>query len=569
MEKDFSIDFEAIQRKYNLNEDQTNSFRVLINNDMTFLTGEAGTGKSYLLSSYIDYIENLGGTVMVTAPTGIAAVLLNGATLHRTFRIPIPIEDSSYSVRKVRGILKRNNKALLESLECTDVLIIDEISMCRIDVFEYVMNLIKVFNDDNPKNKVRVVLCGDFLQLPPVITSLEAELFKANRKSMDVYPFQSDMWEKMEFKTTELKTVVRQSGDNEFIENLNKARLGDDSCIPYFNQFVGKKLEGNAIMVSGTNKTVNSINEKRNSELDADAKVYKSSSIGDIKKNEMPTSEKLELKIGTRVMSIVNDYPFLRYSNGSLGTVIALDEKSVKVDFDSCPYPITIETHTWDIVKYEVVDDIENKKKKLVQKVIGTYEQLPLKLAFAVTIHKSQGQTYEKVVVSPFSWDCGQLYVALSRCKSADGLSLEYPVMPHYLKASEEVLEFLRNNTVLEPSKELSESGKEFLSKIYKPPEEREDGDDDNVSVFDKKFVDKLLEEKKGLDPNIEIYSLKARIKDIESERDEALKENEDLKAELEKIKAELAKKNNPNPYARKKSTKKTSSTNKSRKDKK
>lgn len=98
MEKDFIIDFEAIQRKYNLNEDQTNSFRVLINNDMTFLTGEAGTGKSYLLSSYIDYIENLGGTVMVTAPTGIAAVLLNGATLHRTFRIPIPIEDSSYTI---------------------------------------------------------------------------------------------------------------------------------------------------------------------------------------------------------------------------------------------------------------------------------------------------------------------------------------------------------------------------------------------------------------------------------------------------------------------------------------
>lgn len=465
-----TLDFNAIKSEYNLNDDQMRAFKVMLNNDMVFLTGQAGTGKSYLLKSYIDFIKKMGGDVMVTAPTGVAALLLHGSTLHRTFQIPIPIKKAVYTKKEIK---EKVNGKLGSLLSCADILVIDEISMCRIDVFEYVMNIIQVFNEENPENIIRVILCGDFLQLPPVLAKWEKAAFQEMRGSLDTFPFQSKKWEELGIKTVELKTIVRQDSHSEFAHNLNKARVGDTSCIKYFNKLVHNRIYGKAIKLSGTNKSVDAINNEENDKIIGESKIYIANITGEVKDSEKPTLEKLKLKSGTRVMSVINDSGAagsLRYSNGSLGTVVKMEDDYVVVKFDSFPELVDIEPYTWNIVKYDVdkVSDESGKiEKKIVERKVGSFTQFPLKLAFAVTIHKSQGQTYDKAVISPFAWDYGQLYVALSRCKNAENLSLEYPISFKYLMANPDVIEFLNNiDSSLNYGNELSDSAVEMLDRI-------------------------------------------------------------------------------------------------------
>lgn len=487
---DYNLDFSAIKAKYNLNEDQMNSFKIMLNNNFVFLTGQAGTGKSYLLNSYIDFIKNLGGGVMVTAPTGVAALLLHGSTLHRTFRIPVPIKQAHYSKDEIMGILCDGKKSrLLDKLAYTDILVIDEISMCRIDVFEYVMNIIKVYNEMTPNNIVKVVLCGDFLQLPPVLGEHEKKYFKELRGNENIFPFQSSLWRELNFKTTELSTIVRQDGESEFAKNLNKARVGDKSCISYFNQFAYNKIDENAIKISGTNKSVDETNNICNEKIQGKMTVYKSTKTGDVKEGDKPTADKLELKVGTRVMSVINDSTSLRYSNGSLGTVVGFGINGVKVQFDSFYGPIEIEPYTWKMLKYEVKKEVTKDGKtikKLSQIEVGSFTQLPLKLAFAVTIHKSQGQTYDEAEIAPFCWDYGQLYVALSRCKSEENLSLSYPIYEKYLKANPDVISFLeKNNSSIEKAgNHLSKSAKLMLDRIRKRAEKGEIEDDNGEEDY-------------------------------------------------------------------------------------
>lgn len=493
---DHNLDFSAIKAKYNLNNDQMNSFKVMLNNDFVFLTGQAGTGKSYLLNSYINFINNLGGSVMVTAPTGVAAILLHGSTLHRTFRIPVPIKQAHYSKNEIMNILCTGKKTrLLDKLAYTDVLVIDEISMCRIDVFEYVMNIVRVYNETSPENIVKVVLCGDFLQLPPVLGDHEKKYFKELRGNENIFPFQSNLWKELNFKTTELKTIVRQDGAGEFAKNLNKARVGDKSCISYFNQFAYNKINDGAIKISGTNKSVDETNNVCNEKIQGRSVVYKSTKTGDVKESDKPTADKLELKIGTRVMSVINDTISLKYSNGSLGTVVGFGMDGVKVQFDSFPEPIEIEPYTWKMLKYEVKKEVTKDGKivkRLSQTEIGSYTQLPLKLAFAVTIHKSQGQTYDEVEIAPFCWDYGQLYVALSRCKSGENLSLSYPIYENYLKANPSVIKFLEesNSSIEKANNKLSKSAELMLERIAKRSEEEIEEDEDYDNDIDNDDTD-------------------------------------------------------------------------------
>lgn len=465
-----TLDFGMIKSEYNLNDDQMRAFKVMLNNDMVFLTGQAGTGKSYLLKSYIDFIKKMGGDVMITAPTGVAALLLHGSTLHRTFQIPIPLRQTTYTRKE---IYDKVNGRLDSLLSCADVLVIDEISMCRIDVFEYVMSIIQVFNEENPNNIIKVVLCGDFLQLPPVLAKWEKKAFQELRGSLDTFPFQSKKWEELGIKTVELKTIVRQDSHSEFAHNLNKARVGDSSCIKYFNKLVHNRIYGKAIKLSGTNKSVDIINNEENDKIRGKSKTYIANITGEVKDSEKPTLEKLKLKSGTRVMSVINDIgssSFLRYSNGSLGTVVKMEDDYVVVKFDSFPELVYIEPYTWNIVKYDV-DEVSNEnggfEKKIVENKVGSFTQFPLKLAFAVTIHKSQGQTYDKAIISPFAWDYGQLYVALSRCKSAENLSLEYPISSKYLMANPDVIEFLNKiDSSLNYGNELTDSAIRMLDRI-------------------------------------------------------------------------------------------------------
>lgn len=435
-----------------LNKDQLKAYKDLCNLDFVFLTGQAGTGKSTLLRYFIDEMKKKGTNILKTAPTGIAALILGGSTLHRTFKIPIPITE-----RPTENIYISDK--LEELLDLTDILIIDEISMCRLDVFEYVMNIIKKYNSHNPYIPIKVILCGDFLQLPPVLPEKEEEAYELIMGTTDIFAFESPIWNDMGFKTITLSEVVRQS-EPELVKNLNLARVGDSSCLNYFNTFV-QNSNPEAVFLSGRNKDVKILNKTRNDEIITNNKfTYKSIVKGEILSSDKPCEDFLTLKVGTRVMSVLND-PNGEYSNGSLGTVKSLSPSSVVVAFDN-GNTCYIQKHEWDINKYVVAKKNEDGKQKKYLKLvtIGSFVQMPLKLAFAITIHKSQGQTYDSVHIDPCCWDYGQLYVALSRCKDPSKFSISKEIKEDYLKANPKVIDFL-NSSENSTSKELLKTRKD------------------------------------------------------------------------------------------------------------
>lgn len=419
-----------------LSRGQLEAYKALCELDFVFLTGQAGTGKSTLLKHFIKEMEKQDKSLLKTAPTGIAALVLGGSTLHRTFGIPIPITQ-----RPTKDIYISDR--LRELLDATNILIIDEVSMCRLDVFEYVMYIINKYNTYNPDKYIKIVLCGDFLQLPPVLPEKEKEAYELIMGTTEVFAFGSPIWDSIGFKTVTLTEVVRQS-EPDLINNLNLARVGDSSCLNYFNSFV-QNSNPEAVFLSGKNKDVRALNKVRNDEITANkGYTYKSTVKGEILASDKPCDDLLTLKIGTRVMSVLNE-PNGDYSNGSLGTVKRLGYKGVEVAFDNGNI-CTIQAHEWDINKY-VVDirtDEKGKQKKYLKLItIGSFVQIPLKLAFAITIHKSQGQTYDSVHLDPCCWDYGQLYVALSRCKDPSKLSISREIKKDYLKANPKVIAFL------------------------------------------------------------------------------------------------------------------------------
>lgn len=412
-----------------LTKEQREAFDLMCSGENVFLTGEAGTGKSFVTSAFIERCKETQKKILITAPTGVAAINIGGATLHRTFSVPI------------NPLIEKKRPYVPEAVALADTIIIDEISMCRIDVFEYVARIIIESEQRNNKKKQLIVI-GDFFQLPPVVQKAEAMILKETfPNTTRFYPFQSDYWEAFDFRNAVLKTIIRQS-DPVFIGQLNKARSGDVSCIPYFNQrFTSERFE-DGITLCGRNDMAKKINEEKLGALPGNAKVFRAAYDGDFKPNDCLAESELRLKVGARVMSLVNDKTD-RYQNGSLGTIQRLSPELI-VAFDNgtrCSIPL----NTWEKKQYEVKEEYDedaNPCKVLRQKTTGTCDQIPLKLAYAITIHKSQGQTFEKVNLYPDAFSVGQLYVALSRVKSIDGLILCQRMNPDFLKCDEDVKSF-------------------------------------------------------------------------------------------------------------------------------
>ena len=411
-----------------LNTLQKVGFAQMKKGDNVFLTGKAGTGKSFLLNYFIDYAKSRKKKVLITAPTGIAAITLGGSTLHRTFQIPLDL----------KGIYegpKDENKVVKEA----DILIIDEISMVRKDVFEYVMKSVKSNN-----KKIQIIVTGDFFQLPPILRSdEEKDYYKHLYGDYKIYPFQSHFWTEFGFTTVELKEVVRQS-DRELIENLNLARVGDRKCVDYFNNFYGKKSIKDEISICSTNKQAFEINRGKISSLKGSVKKYEAEIEGDVTSSDKPTEDTLTLKAGARVMMLIND-PNQQFSNGSLGVVKKLRAGGLDVKLDKGGI-VTVEKNTWEVKKYFVTEKKDKKtgkiKKEFELRKVGKFTQLPVKPSFAITIHKSQGQTFEKVCVHPYSWSPGMLYVALSRCQSEKYLRIGEKIKDEFLLVDDEVLNF-------------------------------------------------------------------------------------------------------------------------------
>jgi hypothetical protein len=426
---------------FGFNSEQLEAFNALLSDDNVFITGRAGTGKSYIIQQYIKYANDNHLNIALCAPTGLAALNICGVTIHRMFNVPIgPI--ISYP--------KKVTKKVMDKLKDIDRIVLDEISMCRFDVFNYIGDTIFKVNklrEQEGKAPIKLAVIGDFLQLPPVITNADRNVLMQYYNIGDNgYAFKSEYWSKFNFKTIMLMTIVRQS-DLLTCKALSMVRCGMSKALSYFNAKKCNNFIDDAIYICATNKEAETFNQKKFDEIKGDISTYKAIISGTVAESDKATSDELDLKIGTRVVTLTNS---LAYSNGEFGYIVNMGTDNVTVLLDS-GLKVKVEPYIWEICDYTV------KKGKLDKKVIGTFSQLPLKLGYAVTIHKSQGQTYGKANIAPKCWDKGQLYVALSRVKSIDKMHLTYPIQDAYLVTSQEVLDFYTGLVVTKTNQENKE----------------------------------------------------------------------------------------------------------------
>ena len=416
---------------YGFTPSQQRAFDMFLQGRNMFITGEGGAGKSYLTKSIIDYCGKEKKKVIICAPTGVAAQNIGGATLHSTFRMDL-------------GILMPNKMCKDPSrrnvLRLADVIIIDEISMCRLDVFNYVCNTLYSF-----KKRPQVIVVGDFFQLPPILTNKDNAftIWQSIDEYKDkLYPFESHYWKDMDFQTFELTEQVRQS-EKDYIKCLNDIRMGvaNFSC---FKQ--NDKMDDNAITLCTINKSASEINHNKLNELinnGAESKTYKSNEKGEIKESDRQTDKELTLCVGARVVFLVNDSEG-KYSNGEMGVITCLKKDNVFIRTDK-GYDVALGRYEWENKKYVSTTDADGNVT-IGTKKIGSFEQFPLKLAWAITVHKAQGQTYDKVNILPDNFFAeGQMYVALSRCRTKEGMHIVGELEPWRLKCNEKVREFMLN----------------------------------------------------------------------------------------------------------------------------
>ncbi len=425
---------------HELREGQKKALEILESGENVFLTGEAGTGKSYVLNEFLH--RNSDKNIIVCAFTGIAAINVGGSTLHRVFKAPIgAIKPGDYNKNPSDVVVK------------ADTVIIDEISMCRIDLFEYVIRTIRqaekerqVVEDVNAMEAGRIpdlirrkqiIVVGDFYQLSPVIGSRDEAAFYSfwdQDKICDGFAFASPLWDELGFKNVVLKEVIRQSGDLEYIENLNKIRIGDTSGASWFNEHVSRTPQKDAIYLCGTNATANAINDRESDALPGEPVEYVARSSGTVNDGDKMTNDVLSLKVGMQVMTLVNEMNN-QYQNGSIGRIVAMFDDHVNIKLNNGK-TVSVVRYEWEINGFEV------HGKKIEKIVLGNFKQLPLKVAYAITIHKSQGQTYSNVNILPECFASGQLYVALSRAKSSAGMSFEHIITPGSLRTNPHVKRF-------------------------------------------------------------------------------------------------------------------------------
>lgn len=417
-------------------DDQLRAYQALVDGRNVFLTGEAGTGKSYVLEEFIMHCRREHKQLLVMAPTGIAALNLpDGTTIHRTLGIPASFCDPNEPIGLPRKVLRR-----------AEVIIIDEISMCRIDLFERVVRMIVAAQ--SATSTKQVVLVGDFFQLAPVVTQRDLEAMMAFYPgNPDGYCFLSNFWKGLALEPHVLTTVHR-AVDDAYIEALNLARRGDAACVPFFNSRAvndRRKVPRDALWLCTRNDNADRINDMRLSELPGRKLTFVARKDGNLGKGDAPTNDRLPLKVGARVMSVLNDSGG-RFQNGSLGTVVDIDRRGVDVVFDGTFVEVRVEPHTWKVEKAVVTegkDDEGNKVNRIMLETVGSFTQLPLRLAWAVTIHKAQGQTIlGPVAVETHAFTSGQLYVGLSRSTRVEDLTVYPRIDSRYLNARREVQDF-------------------------------------------------------------------------------------------------------------------------------
>lgn len=407
-----------------LTTEQQKAKNLILNGTNVFLTGDAGTGKSYILKQVINTLPP--DDTVVCAPTGVAAVNIHGITIHRLLELN-PDKD----------IINLHPEHVPNKLEKAKTVIVDEISMCRSDLFIWLSETLKLA-EIKFKHPIQLVVVGDFYQLPPVLATPAEKEYFANGK---VYAFNTAEWKSWHFQPVVLHQVIRQT-NAEFSKALNSIRKGNTKYIHYSNSKSTKNRINNAITLVSTNKEANAINLKKVSSLEGGCKIYNSQISGQINDQDKPTPDKIKLKVGALVVFTANASDNT-YSNGTLATVTQLSADYIKVKIENSSEEITVFPFTWTIYDYRLIKEDNQRKLKKIQ--IGEYQQLPVKLGYAITIHKSQGQTYSAANIAPAGWLPGLLYVALSRVKDIKQLHLLHKIEPNMVNADPTVRNFYQH----------------------------------------------------------------------------------------------------------------------------
>lgn len=412
-----------------------------------FLTGKAGTGKS----TFLQYLtKTTKKKYVVLAPTGIAAVNAGGQTLHSFFKLPfkpmLPDDPDVADIRRLKARMKYS-KAHVKLLRSLDLIIIDEVSMVRADTIDFIDRLLRVYcgNMREPFGGKQMLLVGDVFQLEPVITGDIRDVLNYYYRD-GAFFFNARVYSDFRIVPIELKKVYRQS-DSAFISMLDRVRVGmpDEADIAALNGRVMQSgdpaaAENYTMTLATKRDIVDHINVARLESLSTPLRKFKGLVKGDFPENSLPTDMELALKVGAQVVFVKND-PERRWVNGTIGIVTGFGEADITVQLEDGTKH-AVNEDVWDNVRYE----FNEEKKEVEEKVLGSFVQYPLKLAWALTIHKSQGLTFDKVVIDigHGAFSGGQTYVALSRCRSLEGISLRATVNRRDIFVNQRVVAFSR-----------------------------------------------------------------------------------------------------------------------------
>ena len=434
------------------NVEQQKAFEMVANtNNCLFITGKAGTGKTTFIKRIQEEIDK---NFLVLAPTGIAAIAVGGQTMHSFFGFPMqamgPHTEINLSYEKIL-ILKE-----------TDTIIVDEASMVRSDMVDGMDRCLRmVFETNMPFGGKQVIFVGDLFQLPPVVKegSADAEMLHDLYGAGLPFFYKAFVLKRMNLPKIEFQKVYRQSDEN-FLNILNKMRDGEvtNEDLALLNEHVKRDANSDdySVTLTSFNYMAEKINDEKLNAIEEEEFCYQAEIHDDFKKSDAPVPEFLRLKVGAQVIFCRN-YPQAGYMNGTIGKVSKLDEEHIFVTLENGA-EINVSRVDWENLQSKY----NSQTHKMESEVVGLFTQFPLKLAWAITIHKSQGMTFDKMHfdLSRGTFQAGQAYVAISRLRSLDGLTLSNPIRPHHVTQNQEVRVFANSFNDVDMINDELETGK-------------------------------------------------------------------------------------------------------------